>query len=169
MLQAFRLLAAVTLLLLATLAAAVPFESRQTAAFPSPYVDPFYKPPANIRSLASGKVIRRRTVPSTITSPDLKEAVQLLYAYKNTSLLTDATVTTLFVPIKPASPAVILAFNNYEDSTSFDCSPSWGVVANSGSPAAASTNVDQPILIKYALSQVSRLFVLLAHRPSHML
>ncbi len=129
----------------------LPLSARQNPAFPSPYVDPFYKVPANISAYANGQIIRRRSVPTTISNPNLAASYQLLYAFTNTTNQRDATVATVWAPKSPKG--VILSYQNYEDSTSFDCSPSWALVKNSGSPAALSTNADQPIFVQYALSQ----------------
>ncbi|MCO5599620.1 hypothetical protein L7F22_053726 [Adiantum nelumboides] len=66
----------------------------------------------------------------------------------------DSASATVFIPKKPASPSRILSVQIYEDSVTFDCTPSYAFTKGTKSAAIFSTNfLDTPIYMAWALSQ----------------
>ncbi|UZJ51647.1 hypothetical protein CBS101457_000967 [Exobasidium rhododendri] len=123
-----------------------------TTEFPDPTVDPFYVAPANINTYKPGQVIRSRSVTTTITS-DVGSSYQLFYRTTNTSNQAEGTVATVWAPTTPKSPAQVLSYHSYMDSTSPDCAVSWAFVQGSASNGKAVTSLDAPVFIEWALSQ----------------
>lgn len=138
-------------LTLFTAALAVPFEKRQS--FADPNDDPFYVVPQNVGTFSKGQVIRSRSVPTDIGSENGASSFQLLYRTSNTQNEATATVATIFVPAKPASPAKIFSYQVYEDSTQLDCAPSYNYLSGPPGPNEATVALDTPIIISWALQQ----------------
>ncbi|EPQ28318.1 uncharacterized protein PFL1_04145 [Pseudozyma flocculosa PF-1] len=126
---------------------------RANPDFPNPNVDPFYQAPDSLAPAQNGQVLKRRPVPTTIQSIHLDSTYQLYYRTENTQGSPTGTVATIFVPKKPASPPKVLSVQWYEDAVSFDCSPSYALVQNSGSSSAVIAFLDIGIYTQWALSQ----------------
>lgn len=136
------------------LALAVP---RAVSGFPDPTVDPFYSQPGNIATYSLGQIIDTRATVSTFAGPNLKKSYQIKFRSQNAQNQPIAAVTTVLVPTKRAlsssGDASMLSFQNFQDSVTLSCSPSWAYVANSGSPAALAANLEAPIVNGWALEQ----------------
>lgn len=120
-----------------------------TTAFPDPSQDPFYKAPFDVDSYQTGQVIRSRKVPTLITSEELKGSYQVLYRTTDTQNQPQATVATVWAPVKPKSPPQVLSYHSFTDSDAFDCSPSWGWIK--GSKSKGKESVTAVFLVKWAL------------------
>jgi hypothetical protein len=130
-----------------------PLRQRSVATeFPDPNQDPFYKAPSNLASYKLGQVIRSRKVVTTVTSSSIKPSYQLYYRTTNTQNGAEGTVATVLAPTSPKSPAQILSYHAYQDSDSFDCSPSWALVNGSKSDATGTTGSDLDVYVDFALS-----------------
>lgn len=123
--------------------------------FPPPDQDPFYVAPGNLSAYAPGAVVRSRPVTTVVRSGDLAASYQVLYRsagnYANQQVA--ASVATVFVPKKPAAKASVFSYQFYEDSVSYNCAPSWSLVASANAPNAATAVLDTPIFLSFALSQ----------------
>ncbi|PWN21692.1 putative lipase precursor [Microstroma glucosiphilum] len=132
--------------------------NRAVSGFPDPLVDSFYSQPDNISSYSLGQIIAQRSTVSTFTgaSTNLYKSYQLKFRSQNSQDEPIAAITTVLVPkTKTLTGGVpnMLSFQNFEDSVSFSCSPSWAYVANSGSQAALLANLEAPIVNGWALNQ----------------
>lgn len=143
--------AVVALAAAATAALAVPMQKR--AQYPDPNDDPFYSVPANIGSYSNGQVIQSRSATTDIGNANNALSFQLLYRTTNTSNQADATVATVWIPAKPASPPKIFSYQVYEDATQLDCAPSYNYLSGLEQPGKATVILDTPIIIGWALQQ----------------
>ncbi|PWN48229.1 LIP-domain-containing protein [Violaceomyces palustris] len=114
---------------------------RAVEGFPQPTLDPFYKVPATAAAAKPGQVLSERDVTgkTIVSATNLAKATQILYRTTSATNEADATVATIFVPKKPASPPRILSVQLFEDSAALDCTNSWALISNSGSNAALLT------------------------------
>ena len=146
------LLASLSILLAASLVLAIP-TVQLNPDFPDPSIDPFYRVPHNVSHYKNGAVIRSRAVVTNFDVVNVAESYQVLYRSQDTKHRPDATVATIWVPTKKLKKPKLFSYQSYEDSTSFDCSPSWTFVKGSGSANAATASLDTPIYIQWALTQ----------------
>ncbi|CAO1624284.1 unnamed protein product [Parajaminaea phylloscopi] len=131
------------------------FPAPSAVGFPDPTDDPFYKTPDNIASYPKGTVIRQRATNSTFgasSDSNVAKSYQIGIATENTQKQPILGVATVLVPKKPNKDIGILSFQNFEDSVSSSCAPSWAYVANSGSPAALAANLEAPIVVGWAVN-----------------
>ncbi|CBQ73810.1 probable lipase precursor [Sporisorium reilianum SRZ2] len=135
----------------ATVSLAAPLERR--AQFPDPNDDPFYSAPANIGSYVNGQVIQSRSATTDIGTSNNAASFQLLYRTTNTSNLPEATVATVWIPAKPASPPKIFSYQVYEDATQLNCAPSYSYLSGLDEPGKGTVILDTPIVISWALQQ----------------
>lgn len=99
-----------------------------------PINDPFYVPPETIDGVPwnetdRGTILRNRTVTiSTLFFPGQSKAkaYQLLYHTMDIHNQSDASVTTVIVPVKPNLKRV-LSYQNAYDSPDPNCAPSYGL------------------------------------------
>lgn len=83
--------------------------SRRQSALVPPSVDPFYDPPYGYQRTKNGGVLKNRTVSTAFDQ--LSKAYQVLYKTTQADQdKPDATVATLFVPLKPVSPPRIMLY-----------------------------------------------------------
>ncbi|TKY86953.1 hypothetical protein EX895_003630 [Sporisorium graminicola] len=136
----------------ATTVLAVPMETREVQ-FPDPNDDPFYRTPDNIGTYTNGQIIQSRAVKTDIGFLNGAASYQLLYRTTNTSMEPEATVATVWIPAKPASPPKIFSFQVHEDSTQLDCAPSYNFLSGYGGPNEIPTSTDTPYYITWALLQ----------------
>lgn len=141
----------VALVASASVTLAMPMERR--APLPDPNDDPFYKAPANIGTYANGQIIQSRKVPTDIGNSFNAASYQLQYRTTNTQEEPEATVATVFIPAKPASPPKIFSYQVYEDSTQLDCAPSYSYLTGLDEPNKVTASLDAPIIIGWALNQ----------------
>lgn len=96
----------VALAVSASSVAATPIEARKTE-FIFPTADPFYVAPANLSAYAYGEVIRERSMHTDVTGH--RSSIQILYKTKDGVGRDDATVTTVFAPLKvaPGVPKIL--------------------------------------------------------------
>jgi hypothetical protein len=108
---------------------------------PQPANDPFYTPPADLASFTPGTILRAREV----TAPGVDNAAaayQLLYRTTGARGEPISTVTTVFVPKKPAPGARnVLSFHPASDSLSMKCSPSYTLRSGTGQAGPGLGNV----------------------------
>ncbi|CAO1619438.1 unnamed protein product [Sympodiomycopsis kandeliae] len=117
--------------------------------FPNPLDDPFYVAPENISSYKLGDIIRRRDTTSTFNTA--ASSYQIMYRSSDTQERAIGAVGTVLVPRKPNQDAGLLSFQNFEDSVSLTCSPSWAYVRNTNGPAQLAANLEAPIAVGWAL------------------
>ncbi|TKY86840.1 hypothetical protein EX895_004481 [Sporisorium graminicola] len=143
--------ALVVLAAAASTALAGPMSRR--AQYPDPNDDPFYKAPDNIGTYANGQVIQSRSATTDIGTSNKVDSFQLLYRTTNTQNQPDATVATVWIPAKPASPPKIFSYQVYEDATQLDCAPSYGFLSGFENSGKAAAVLDSPIVMGWALQQ----------------
>lgn len=102
-----------------------------------PSIDPFYQPPSNYEDLASGTILRHRTVdPPPNINASISAAHQFLYRSTDSQNNANGVVTTLLVP-QSAQNDKLFSFQFAYDSPSVDCSPSYALYTNSTQPELA--------------------------------
>ena len=143
--------AIVTLAAAAAVSLAVPTERR--AAFADPNDDLFYTTPDNINTYANGQVIQSRKADTDIGNSNKVDAFQLQYRTTNTQKEAQANVATVWIPNKPASPPKIFSYQVYQDSTQLNCAPSYSFLKGLDKPNKATTILEAPIIIGWALLQ----------------
>lgn len=127
--------------------------TRAADGFPDPNIDPFYKVPSDIGRYANGQVINSRPVKTQVLSADIDSSFQLLYKTTDAQDQPDATVATIWVPKKPASPTKVFSLQIFEDASQFNCNPSWAWVDKSDSNNKIPASLDSPIFVAWALAQ----------------
>uniref|UniRef100_UPI003B9881A0 Lipase n=1 Tax=Kalmanozyma brasiliensis (strain GHG001) TaxID=1365824 RepID=UPI003B9881A0 len=129
----------------------VPMQKR--AQYPDPNDDPFYRVPANINTYANGQVIQSRSATTDIGTQNNAASFQLLYRTTDTQNNATASVATVWIPSKPASPPKIFSYQVYEDATQLDCAPSYNYLSGFDQPGKGTVITDTPIAISWALQQ----------------
>jgi hypothetical protein len=109
--------------------------SLRVAAIP-PSQDPFYTPAPGYENAAPGTILKSRSSPQYIavfaTIPvNIKAAYQLLYRTSDSQGNPEATVTTVLIPHN-ANYSRLVSYQDFEDSASLDCAPSYVVCLYSG-------------------------------------
>lgn len=111
--------------------AAVPVGVALAAPLP-PKGNPFYKPPASLKSYKPGAIIRSRrvdvTLPGGVPVSSLgATSYQLLYRTTNATGRAVANVTTVIVPggSRPAGGRELVSLQDAEDSLTSNCAPSY--------------------------------------------
>ena len=96
-----------------------------------PRDDPFYRPPASLRSYAPGAIIRTRQVevllgPVPISALGAR-SYQLLYRTNDPAGRPTANATTIIVPAGPKPPGgrQLVSLQDAEDSLTTNCAPSY--------------------------------------------
>jgi hypothetical protein len=114
-----------------------------SGAVPVPSADPFYAPPPHLESYRAGTILRSRMV----TAPGVdnaRSAYQLLYRTTDAKGRPIATVTSLFVPSKPApGPRRLMSYFPASDSLSMRCSPSYTLRSGNGQHGPGVGNVGE--------------------------
>ncbi|EST09449.1 Lipase, secreted [Kalmanozyma brasiliensis GHG001] len=132
----------------ATIAIAAGMEPR---TLPHPTEDPFYNVPSNVDSYDNGQVIMSRRVSTSIGTMENVASHQVLYRTTNTQNHASATVATIWTPSKPVSPPKILSYQLYMDATQLNCAPSYAFLSGIHNTEKATTILDTPIVISWAL------------------
>ncbi|GAA6041591.1 hypothetical protein JCM8097_007757, partial [Rhodosporidiobolus ruineniae] len=118
-----------------------------TSSYPPPSQDPFYQPPSGFASQSNGAVLKSRNVSTEFDQ--LSKAYQLLYRTTDAQGKADATVTTVFVPLKPLSPPRVMLYLTPADTAAEDCQTSWSFV----SPASNATSSSAELEVLIALQK----------------
>lgn len=96
-----------------------------------PKQDPFYRPPAKLRSYSPGTIIRTRKVRVLLGSVPISalgaRSYQLLYRTNDPSGRPVANATTVIVPASPGPPGgrQLVSLQDAEDSLTSNCAPSY--------------------------------------------
>jgi hypothetical protein len=115
--------------------------------------DAFYTVPSNISKYDLGEIIgNNRTVNTAINSTKLKQAYQIHYRTNSKGDVPDATVATVFVPVKPNKPPKILSYQAPEDGTVIECATSYALLKNTTSNNQGIQDLANKV-IGYALSR----------------
>ncbi len=109
--------------------------------------------PANIDTYANGQVIQSRSANTDIGTANNAASYQLLYRTTNTQNEASATVATVWIPSKPASPPKIFSYQVYEDATQLDCAPSYSYLSGFDQAWQGTVILDTPVVISWALQQ----------------
>jgi hypothetical protein len=82
-------------------------QSASNSTYP-PSTDPFYTPPSDFGSAENGAILKSRNISTALNR--LATAYQVLYKTTDALNGSDATVSTLFVPLQPVSPPQIMLY-----------------------------------------------------------
>lgn len=119
-----------------------------------PSQDDFYKPPANLLDYAPGDVIRIRPAPAPLRSiyfpVNVKKATQILVRSNDAKGAPTAAVSTVIEPYN-ADPKKLLSYLIAQDSSLFDCSPSYALLY--GASMTTFSSLAEMFLIQLALEE----------------
>ncbi|CAN6668279.1 hypothetical protein TRVA0_040S00738 [Trichomonascus vanleenenianus] len=130
-----------------------PLEKRAVPLPPSE--DPFYVPPEGWEGENLGAILRYRETPNppgfTIIKFNLQKTYQILYKTSDSNNNPRATVTTVFVP-QNADFTKVLSYQTFQDSSCWDCSPSYTIQFQSDSSGAIIAQTEF-LMMEVALDQ----------------
>ena len=95
-----------------------------------PSQDDFYKAPAGFKAAKPGDILKTRkspNKPSSLYAPvEVQNSWQLLVRSEDSFGNPNAFVTTIIQP-KNADPSKVVSYQNWEDASNINCSPSYGL------------------------------------------
>ncbi len=109
------------------------------SALTAPSSDPFYTPPANLAKHPQGAILRKREVSMSGSQATLTaHAYQLMFRTTDATGHPAAAVTTVLVPVSPASgPRRLASYLMYYDSLTLNCAASYILQGGNYSPGTA--------------------------------
>ncbi len=113
-----------------------------------PSQDPFYKPPADLASLAPGTVIRQRTVNVAEEGDSTPiSATQVLYRTTGELDQPTATVATIIRPTTAAEVTRVVSYQTAYDALGSQCDPSYTL--QGGNPSYSTAEEEEQIILAY--------------------